>query len=61
MIFSYRDIKGGSSVLVIVIVKVLVPRISLEDFRVRLRGIKYLLIIVEEGYKRNRIDINIGK
>ena len=31
--------KGGSSVLVIIIIKVLVPRISLEDFRVRLGGI----------------------
>ena len=38
-IFSYKDIKGGSGVLVIVIIKVLVPRISLEDFKVHLRGI----------------------
>ncbi len=38
-IFSCRDIEGGSGVLVIVIVKVLVPRISLEDFRARLGGI----------------------
>ncbi len=38
-IFIYKDIKGGSSVLVIVIVKVLIPRISLEDFKVRLGGI----------------------
>ncbi len=39
-IFSYKDIEGGSSVLAIAIAKVLVPRISLEDFRVRLRGIE---------------------
>ncbi len=38
-IFNYKDIKGGSSVLVIVIVKVLVPRIFLKDFKIRLRGI----------------------
>ena len=38
-IFTYKDIKGGSSILIIVIVKVLILGISLEDFKVHLRGI----------------------